>query len=116
MRHLSSIGPARPVALVGLFCGAVVGIAAALLAGTATAHQVDASPQGVLEAAHNPPLLTLRGEPLELSYDVYCAPARVEDPEQVCDVSGSVFVRPPDAAPTESSRSSRRRRVASGSS
>ena len=94
MRRLSSIRSARPVALAGLSCGAVVGIAAALLAGSATAQQADASPQAVLEATHNPPLLTLPGEPLELSYDVYCATAGVEDPEESCGVSGSLFVRP----------------------
>ncbi len=93
MRRLSSIRFARPVALAGLSCGAVVGIAAALLAGSAIAQQADASPHALLEATHNPPLLTLPGEPLELSYDVYCASAGVEDPEQGCDVSGSVFVR-----------------------
>ena len=92
--RLSSIRSTPPVALAGLSCGAVVGIAAALLAGSATAHQTDASPQPVLEATHDPPLLMLPDEPLELSYNVYCATAGVEDPEESCDVSGSVFARP----------------------
>src|SRR5262249_26777123 len=89
-----STGLVRPATLIGLLCGGLVGLAAAMLAGAAIAQLADATPQAVLEATHNPPLLTLTGEQLELSYQTHCAPAEVEDPGGACDMAGSVFVRP----------------------
>ena len=93
MRSLSTPRPVRTIALVGLVCGGIAGTASALLAARAVAQVSNPSPQAVIEATHNPPLLTLPGEPLELSYGVFCAAAGVEDPEQGCAVTGSVFVR-----------------------
>ena len=93
MRRLSTLRRPRPATLAGLACGCTAGVVAVVLAGGAVAQLADSSPQAVLEATHNPPLLTLPGNPLELSYDVFCAPAGDEDPEQTCTADGSLFVR-----------------------
>ena len=93
MRRLSSIRFARPVALAGLSLAPSSGSRQRCSRAARSRNSGRRRRRRLLEATHNPPLLTLPGEPLELSYDVYCASAGVEDPEQGCDVSGSVFVR-----------------------
>jgi hypothetical protein len=85
---------ARVVAVAGLAAGCVVGATAALLVGSAIAQRTQATPRAVIDATHVPALLTLAGEPVSLTWDVHCAPAGVEDPEQACEAAGSVFVRP----------------------
>jgi len=82
----------RLVGIAGLVLGAVAGVTAVLDAGGAAADRssvVDAAP--VLEVTHLPPLLTARGERVDLRYDVYCAPA--DDDQDDCEPSGTVFLR-----------------------
>jgi hypothetical protein len=93
MRRLQS-RRARAVAVAGLAAGSFVGVATALLVGSAVAQRSEATPGSVIDATHVPPLLTLAGEPVSLTWDVHCAQAGVEDPEQACETAGSVFVRP----------------------
>jgi hypothetical protein len=78
--------------------GVVAGCALAFLlvaavGGTAVAQRPDESARAVFEATHLPPLLTLPGERVYLSYDVHCARAGVEDPESGCDAAGTVYLR-----------------------
>ena len=93
MRRSLDAHRVRLASLLGVLAGGAVGIVAAALTGAAVAQHVPAPPQAVLEATHLPPLLTLPGEPVRLTYEVHCIPAEVEDPEQACDTSGRVFVR-----------------------
>jgi hypothetical protein len=93
MRRSLDAHRVRLAALLGILAGGVVGIVASALTGAAVAQHVPAPPRAVLEATHLPPLLTLPGEPSRLTYEVHCVPAKVEDPEQSCDTSGSVYVR-----------------------
>jgi hypothetical protein len=97
MRRLHLARPVRNFArvapILGLIAGAVLGAAAIALAGSALAQRPEQTAQGVLEATHLPPLLTVPGERIHLAYDVHCASAGVEHPEQGCSVGGSVFLR-----------------------
>jgi hypothetical protein len=97
MRRLRIARPASNLArvapILGLIAGGVLGAVAIALAGSALAQRPDQRAQGVLEATHLPPLLTLPGERIDLAYDAHCATAGVEDPEQGCTVGGSVFLR-----------------------
>jgi hypothetical protein len=82
----------RLAGIAGLVLGAVAGVIAVLDAGGAAADRssiVDSAP--ILEATHLPPLLTARGERVDLRYDVYCAPA--DDDEGNCEPTGTVFLR-----------------------
>jgi len=80
----------------GVLAGALAGIVTVVLAGTALAHRVvqPAAPP-LLEATHLPPLLTTRGEAIELRYDVYCARSEA-DVDTPCSTDGTVFVRAGD--------------------
>jgi len=72
----------------------VVGVwLAVVLGSTAVAQRSPSGTNGVFEASHLPPLLRLPGEQSQLVYDVHCAPAGAEDPEERCDVAGDVLVR-----------------------
>ena len=86
-------------ALALLSGGALAGLVAVLLAGTAVAQQTGpklAAP--LLEATHLPPLLTTPGERVTLRYDAFCV--LPETPlDAPCEVEGTVFVRPGDAGP-----------------
>ncbi len=93
MRRSLDAHRVRLASLLGILVGGIVGIVASALTGAAVAQHVPAPPQAVLEATHLPPLLTLPGEPSTLTYEVHCVPAELEDPEQACDTSGSVYVR-----------------------
>jgi hypothetical protein len=97
MRRLRLARPvsnlARLAPILGLIAGGVLGAAAIALVGSALAQRPEQTAQGVLEATHLPPLLTVPGERIDLAYDVHCASAGVEDPEQGCSVGGSVFLR-----------------------
>jgi hypothetical protein len=85
----------RFLGFAGLLAGALVGAAAAVLAGTAVAHRLAVSPpEAFLEATHVPPLLTAPGERVELRYDAYCATAEEATSDAPCNATGSVFVRP----------------------
>ena len=77
---------------LGVLGGATLGIVGAAISSAAVAQSPLESPKGILEASHLPPLLTLPGEPVELTYDVDCLGAG-DDPEAACDVTGSVFAR-----------------------
>lgn len=93
---MGSVHPHRRAWLVtvaGLLVGGVSGLSAALLVANAIAQRATATPQAVMEATHLPPLLTLPGERIALTYDVHCAPPDVEDAEQACRSAGSVFAR-----------------------
>jgi hypothetical protein len=80
--------------LAGFVLGSLVG------ATVLTVNVVGASSPGRLEAAsasvgdvlHTPPLLVQAGEPVELTYDVVCAP-QADESEGGCAPEGSVFVR-----------------------
>jgi hypothetical protein len=81
--------------LAGLVLGAVAGVIVVLDAGGAAADRssvVDSA--SILEATHLPPLLTARGERVDLRYDVYCAPA--DDDQTDCQPTGTVFLRTGD--------------------
>jgi hypothetical protein len=93
---MSRIRVSRPkvTGLAGLVGGLLVGVATAVLAGTAVAHRVAAGePEPFLEATHLPPLLTAPNDQIELRYDVYCAPAGEPAADAPCPAGGSVFVR-----------------------
>lgn len=91
------------VALGGVLLGASAGVAAGLgAAGVAADGQPGQALPPILEATHLPPLLTARGEPVDLRYDVFCAPAGAEIAERPCDASGTVFVRTGDTGTFQS--------------
>ena len=90
LRHLCS---ARLAPALGLLAGGIAGITAVVVTGGATAQRAPAVAPAVFEATHLPPLLSLPGERLELTYDVHCASEGVDDPEQGCNVAGSLFLR-----------------------
>jgi hypothetical protein len=80
--------------IAGLVIGALVGTAAVVVAGTAFGHRLATdTAKPFLEATHLPPLLTAPGEPVELRYDVFCAPAEETEADGPCSAAGSVFVR-----------------------
>jgi hypothetical protein len=81
------------LAALGLAVGSATGIATVTLASAARDQRSESTPRPVLDATHLPPLLTVRGEQVDLTYDVHCVRG-IEDPEAGCDVRGSVFVRP----------------------
>jgi len=74
-------------------------LSAVLLGASAAADREPSHPQAVLEATHLPPLLVAAGEQPKLTFDVHCAPVGIEDPEQPCAVTGSLFVRRGPSAP-----------------
>jgi hypothetical protein len=79
---------------MGVVAGcALASLLVAAVGGTAVAQRPDESARAVFEATHLPPLLTLPGEPVHLSYDVHCAHEGVEDPESSCDAAGTVYLR-----------------------
>ena len=83
-------------------CGALLGALAGcmLLIGATRASAQQGEPPGAsgIDVTHLPPLLTIRGEPVELRYDVYCGAARdsATEADAACDASGRVFVRAGD--------------------
>ena len=81
----------RP-SVLGLLIGSVA-VSAVALGTSAVAQTEHVAPAAVLEATHLPPLLVVPGEPVTLAFDVYCAQAGVDDPEQSCGVTGSLFLR-----------------------
>jgi hypothetical protein len=95
------VSHARLSRISGLIAGVLAGIATVVVAGTAVAHRI-AQPTSApfMEATHVPPLLTTRGEQVELRYDVYCgdgdAATEVDAP---CGAEGAVFVRAGNAGP-----------------
>jgi len=84
----------RP-SLLGLLVGVATAVSAGVvtLGAAAVAQPEQAEPRELLEATHLPPLLVVPGEPVKLAFDVHCAQAGVEDPEQACVLGGSLFVR-----------------------
>jgi hypothetical protein len=93
MRGLHHHRVARLAIVAGLLVGGIAGTTGVVVGASAIAESAPATPRAVIEATHLPPLLTLPGEPVALSFDVHCAPAGVEDPEQACQTVGSVFAR-----------------------
>ena len=89
----------RLVPALALFSGALAGVAAVLLAGTAIAQRLAPKlAEPLLEATHLPPLLRTPGERVTLRYDAFCVVAE-STPDAPCDVDGTVFVRAGDAGP-----------------
>jgi hypothetical protein len=86
----------------GLATGVAAGLVLLALSGVALAHRLspadDVDPGALIEAAHVPPLLIAGERPVELRYDIYCAPPG-PDPESgaPCDAGGSVYVRAGDS-------------------
>jgi hypothetical protein len=84
----------------GLALGAVVG--AAVLFGPAGRATGDSTERpnidlaGMIDATHLPPLLTVRGEPVTLRYDIYCPPP-AGSAGDACDAAGTVYVRAGDS-------------------
>jgi hypothetical protein len=99
-RSIFARGGSRP-SLFGLLTGgaASVAVAAVAFGATAIARSEQALSQTLLEATHLPPLLVIPGERVKLAFDVSCAQAGVEDPEQACELGGSLFVRGGSAGP-----------------
>ena len=93
------VSRARPGRIAGLIVGALAGVAAVGLAGTAVAHRItQPSFAPFIEATHLPPLLTAAAEHVELRYDVYCGNGEAEsDVDAPCEAEGSVFVRAGDS-------------------
>jgi hypothetical protein len=81
--------------VLGLALGAATAmlLSTVLLGASAAADRHQPTSQAILEATHLPPLLVAAGEQPKLVFDVHCAPAGLEDPEQPCAVTGSLFVR-----------------------
>jgi hypothetical protein len=79
--------------ILGLVAGVIAGTAAVALVGSAVAQRAPAIAPEVLEATHFPPLLTLPGERVDLTFDVHCAAPGTDDPEAACAVSGTLFAR-----------------------
>ena len=95
MRRPIVAPPAFCTSVLGLLLGgaASVTLAAAVLGAPAVAQTDQVAPHAVLEATHLPPLLVLPGERVKLAFDVHCVTAGVDDPEQPCAVTGSLFLR-----------------------
>ena len=93
MRRLPCVRCAYLSPVAGLLVGCAVAAIAVILGGTAVAQQSPAGARAVFEATHLPPLLTLPGEEVRLTYDVHCGTDGVEDPERSCDVRGNVLLR-----------------------
>ena len=93
MRRVHPHRRAWLVTVAGLLVGGASGVPATVLVGNAIGQRSTPTPQEVLDATHLPPLLTLPGERIALTYDVHCATPEVEDPEQACRSAGSLFVR-----------------------
>ena len=76
--------------------GGAAGIAAGIIGGVAlTSVSAAGSPASApvpafVDAAHVPPVLTLRGEPVRLRYAIVCPP---RDDGLACDGAGSVYLR-----------------------
>ncbi len=80
------------LAALGLAVGSATGVATVTLASAARDQRSEAPPP-ILDATHLPPLLTLPGEQVHLTYEVHCSSGS-DEPDVGCDVRGSVFVRP----------------------
>jgi hypothetical protein len=89
----------RLTATIGLLVGATAGVALVLLSAAAGAHSGADEARALLDATHLPPLLTSRGEPVELRYDIYCVSAGDDQNDRTCETGGKVFVRPGDRGP-----------------
>jgi hypothetical protein len=82
--------------------GGAAGIAAGIIGGVALTSVSAAGPPAVpgipafVDAAHLPPVLTLRGEAITLRYSIVCAP---RDDGLPCDGSGTVYLRPGTSGP-----------------
>jgi hypothetical protein len=91
--RISSLEHRHVPTLAGLAVGC--GLAALLVGvgGAAVAQPSREQARAIFEVTHLPPLLTLPGESVDLSYDVHCARDGVEDPEASCDATGTVYLR-----------------------
>jgi hypothetical protein len=89
------VSHARLSRFSGLIAGVLAGFATVVLTGTAVAHRLAQTTSApFIEATHLPPLLTARGEQVELRYDVYCGDGEVDTEVDVpCEANGAVFVR-----------------------
>ena len=82
--------------------GGAAGIAAGIIGGVALTSVSAAGPSAVpagpafVDAAHLPPVLTVRGEPIQLRYSIVCPP---RDDGLPCEGSGTVYLRPGTVGP-----------------
>ncbi len=83
------VPPARLAAMLGALVGLAAGSAA--VAGAKLAGDSPPESQPALEATHLPPLLTLAGEDVQLSYDAFCVSEQADGAG--CEVEGTAFVR-----------------------
>jgi hypothetical protein len=98
------LGAARLAVVVFALLGTAAGIATVGLArGEADRSSSKAPGAGIqVDATHLPPLLTLPGESIDLSFDAVCVPAGNADDvpeEDPCAVTGSAFARPGTSGP-----------------
>ena len=84
----------RLVVSLGVLTGALAGAATFLVADSAIATRTADPATVAVDATHMPPLLTAHGEQVTLSYDAYCIDSEAEAPEDSCDLTGSVLIRP----------------------
>ena len=77
---------------LGVVVGVVAGIAFATWS-TAFAGPSTVQAPAIFDVTHLPPLLTVAGEPIDLAYDVHCAPSDLENADAGCDARGTVSVR-----------------------
>lgn len=87
---------ARLVVSLGVLTGALAGATTFLVADSAIATRTTEPVTVKVDATHLPPLLTVDGEQVTLSYDAYCIDSEAEAPEDSCDLTGSVLIRPGD--------------------
>lgn len=92
MNGLWLVPPARLVLVLCSAAGLLVGLATVATARAIEAGHGDAPVAPSLEATHLPPLLTMPGESVRLAYEAFCVGVETAG-DEVCDVSGTVFVR-----------------------
>jgi hypothetical protein len=89
----------RRLAIAILLAGAALAAGFVLFTTAAGADRAPEAARPLLDATHLPPLLTLPGVPVELRYDIQCAPAGEGSDDDGCDASGTVFARAGTAGP-----------------
>ena len=93
------VPPARVTATLGAIVGLVAGSAA--VAGAERSGESPGSQHPEIEATHLPPLLTLEGEDVSLSYDAFCVSEETDTGAAGCELEGTAFVRAERRGPFE---------------
>jgi hypothetical protein len=84
--------------LGGAFAGGLAGIVTGAVIATAAPQvqkqgETDIDAGSIIDGAHVPPLLTVRGEPVTLRYAIVCPGGGAEPFAAECDASGDVYIR-----------------------